>query len=507
MHKQARNLFIIYMVLIILPYLFAGSRGGEERIFGGFLLNPSDGNTYLAKMYEGWRGEWSFTLPFTAEKGNGAFLFLFYLVLGHLSRVTGLSLILLFHIARVFGAAYLFYCLYDFILWIFVDRPSWVNRILALVLFGSGLGWLLVPFGWVTSDLWVAESFPFLSGFANPHFSLGMALLLRIFLGLAKPGSMKAYFWLGIFSVVIAVIMPFGIVIAGCVGGLWLIVEWRFEKILRWKHALAAFLPGGMLVAYQYWITVTDLLLSKWNAQNLTPSPPVWDFLAAFSPALVLAAWGTWRLLREHTAGNTQRLLIVWFFTGLVLIYTPLALQRRFMFGYFIPVGVLAFEGLLRLPKLIIKKKNLFSRIFVIFSVVSNAVVILITVFGVLSSSPNYYLSRDEAAAFSYLRNHTPENAIVVCSPEMGIYLPGATGRRVVYGHIFETVDALQNRKAVEEFYSGATSGVSERAFLTQNRAEYIFIGERERIIGTPAIIADFQPVFQNASVSIYAIQ
>ena len=63
--------------------------GGDTHVFGGFLLNPLDGNSYLAKMQQGASGSWRFTLPFTPEPGEGAYLFLFYLALGHLCRLTG----------------------------------------------------------------------------------------------------------------------------------------------------------------------------------------------------------------------------------------------------------------------------------------------------------------------------------------------------------------------------------------------------------------------------------
>ena len=69
--------------------------------FLDFLYNPQDGNSYLAKMYQGWEGNWRFVLPYTAEAGEGAYLFLFYILLGHIARVCGLSPILIFHLVRV----------------------------------------------------------------------------------------------------------------------------------------------------------------------------------------------------------------------------------------------------------------------------------------------------------------------------------------------------------------------------------------------------------------------
>jgi hypothetical protein len=71
-------------LLTLLPYLWANAAAGSGHVFAGFLLNPLDGATYLAKMRQGWEGNWLFTLPFTADPGPGSFLFTYYLLLGPL---------------------------------------------------------------------------------------------------------------------------------------------------------------------------------------------------------------------------------------------------------------------------------------------------------------------------------------------------------------------------------------------------------------------------------------
>jgi len=174
--KPSLPTLIILALLITLPYLFAVIAGGDDRIFGGFLMNPQDGNSYLAKMEEGWRGEWKFTLPFTAERSEGAYLFLFYIFLGHIARFTGISIVLIFHITRMLGAFFLFFSLYIFTARLFPDHPRGGRQAFLLCLFGSGMGWLFLLVGLVTSDLWVIETFPFLS--AMPARILTLAWVL-----------------------------------------------------------------------------------------------------------------------------------------------------------------------------------------------------------------------------------------------------------------------------------------------------------------------------------------
>src|SRR5574340_1449277 len=103
------------IVLITFPYLFAMVNQGDAFVFNGFLLNPYDGNSYLAKMHLGWSGEWQFSLPFSAEQTQGGYLFLFYIFLGHLAKWFGLPLLLTFHLTRVIGAIVLCLVLARFI--------------------------------------------------------------------------------------------------------------------------------------------------------------------------------------------------------------------------------------------------------------------------------------------------------------------------------------------------------------------------------------------------------
>ena len=168
---------LIVLVLVTLPYLLAAGSGGTDYEFNGFLLNPQDGNSYLAKMRQGWEGQWRFRLPFTADSGEGAYLFLFYLFLGHLARLVDLPLVIAFHFARLLGAGLLLWTLWRFFGALLSNSRS--RRLaFALASLGSGMGWLLLPTGAFTSDFWVAEAFPFLSAYANPHFLIGLALVL-----------------------------------------------------------------------------------------------------------------------------------------------------------------------------------------------------------------------------------------------------------------------------------------------------------------------------------------
>jgi len=65
------------VILAGLPYLLAWRWAPEGTRFAGFLLNPIDGFSYLAKMRQGADGGWLFRLPYASDPGDGVLLFIY----------------------------------------------------------------------------------------------------------------------------------------------------------------------------------------------------------------------------------------------------------------------------------------------------------------------------------------------------------------------------------------------------------------------------------------------
>lgn len=518
---------ILLLIFISLPYFQAASAAGEDFVFNGFLLNPLDGNSYLAKMYQGWRGDWRFTLPFSAEPGVGTWLFLFYIFLGHLARWLSLPLLSVFHGARLLAAIVLSLTLYAFF-----KRsrlPEDRQRLAFIwVSFGAGLGWLLAPMGLVTSDYWVAEAFPFLSSYANPHFPLSLALLLGLFwldpersepqLPVGGRWFQQAIF-AGLLALGLAVISPFGVVLAALVlGGL---MCW--QALAQWQRAgrglrlvdgelsarLTGVLLGGIpLLIYDWWVVRHHPALAIWDAQNLTRTPPLWDLALSLAPAWLLALPGSWKAVRS--GGRLGRLLVAWAALAAVLLAAPLGLQRRFMLGLYIPLVILAAWGLEALAERMNKRLNLLALLALGLALPTNLFLLLAAQHGIQSHDRLLYRTRSEEAGLNWIRQETPAQALVLAAPEIGLLIPAWTGRRVIYGHPFETVNAVAEEQAVIHFY---TSSPCDAGFLQQRAVMVVFWGPREAALsGKPALNAEeaaackLQAVFQQEEVLIYRV-
>ncbi len=545
---RMRLAFLIALVFLALtlPYLLANQLAGSQFVFNGFLLNPVDGYTYLAKMRQGYDGNWLSRLAFSAEPGEGApLLFILYPMLGHAARVSGLPLVVVFHLARLFSAGLLLWSL-----WGLVQRYAagyeaaapdrrfprlWTFTLLSL---GLGMGWLALPFGELLSDSWVAEAYPFLSMFTTPHFALGLALMVIILSLPLEALTPWRFIAAGGLSALLGLIQPFGVVACLVALGGWFGLEWLAagRQVGRWtvKAWLSRFTWPGRLfwysvcvglggvpwLLYEQAVVVRHPQFSIWNAQNLTLTPAAWDVALALSPALILAAWGAWDSFKHSRP--PFRLAVAWLVVGLALIYAPFSLQRRFMTGLYIPAVLLAGHALGGWQ---MSRPRLFTRLkpaVIALALPTTLIVLALGLFGALTHEPIYYLTTEEAHAMQWIEHNTPPHALILAAPQTGLLIPALTGRRVIYGHPFETIHSQQEQAAVERFFAWAnapenppddapelTPGDNEnlaqaRQFLQQRQVDYIFYGPRERLLGKLSPGLGLRPVFSSGAVTVY---
>ncbi len=499
-------LTLLLLGLINLPYLLAYTLPpSAAHVFGGILFNPIDGYSYLAKLREGWRGEWLFTLPYTAQPGAGAFIYSYHLALGHLARWTSTRLELIYHLARVLTSAFFLITAYHFIAR-FVDEFRW--RIAAWLMFGlcSGLGWLATLFGQFTADFWVAEAFPFLTLFSNAHFPLAWAALLWLFEwtlpGLAPPPTLKhlALVALGVTlqaQVQPLVLLTLGLILGGLVAGRGLTT-----RTFVWAEGLTLMVVGlaaGPWILNVLWATRTNPALAAWNAQNLTPTPVWWDVLMSGGLPLLLASIGLAIVARRRNA--LDQILLYWFILGVLSLYAPFDLQRRLSLGLWMPLTLLALIPLREVlwPRLPTRWRPLLGAVMVISMTLTNGLVCVSTLAAVQTHNPKLFLTADEAAALSWLADQA-DGALVLASPEIALVIPARTDARVIYGHPFETVEAEARQQAVKNFFTGLTPSA---VFLADQPVDYIFYGPREKSLGQPDLTG-WRIVFQHGQVTLY---
>jgi len=507
-HMVIQRKLILTCVLLLLaisvPYALAAQLVGPEHVFGGFFLGPLDGNTYLAKMQLGAAGEWKFHLSYSPYGGDGAYIFLFYIFLGWLAHSLGVPLIGMFHLARLLAVAGMLAALWSFARWVTRGDLQLAYRVFLFGAIGSGLGWAASLFvGYISIDLWLVDAYPFLSAFVTPHFALGLALVLWICL-LIFEGRMRRRWWLlPLLGLLLATVQPFDVVtLAIPVAGYFLLHR---DRILSadLPATLAAFVPAGAYLLYQFGAIHADPLLSQWNEQNITLSPPFWDILIGFSPALLLAGVGSYRCwkVRDSRCG----LMLFWLAAGLVLVYLPFPVQRRFMSGLFIPTAVLAVFGLESLANQPRRLRWLWPATLIV-SILTNLLLVSGGVIAASGSEPLLTMTKAEAQGVAWVGGHTPRHALVLASPHLGMYLPAYGDCNVLYGHPFESIGADAARQSVEDFFSGRLSAQTALQYLLDHEIGYVMVEPGDQLSSGLAISPVLRLVYEQDHVQVYEV-
>jgi hypothetical protein len=509
-------LSIAALLLAIVPYAVAWGRTAPDKHFVGYVYNPADGASYLVKMRLGWLGQWRFRLMFTSEDQTGAYLFLFHLGLGHLARGLHASLATVYHVARLLGGVALLVALG----WLCQQAlPEGRARRwgYAFALLGGGIGWAFVWVEPLPVDIWVPEGYVFYSILANAHFPWAQALLLLILAltALWHSGSVPARYALpamALMLILLGVLQPFAVGHVGLVWGVWLIFEWITQRRIPWKTALLLGVVGAVGLLYPVYGVLAiqrDPVLAAWNAQNVTASPPWWNWLIGY--ALVLP-WAVPGAVRAWRAGRPlDRMLLAWAVGSLLGMVAPISLQRRLSLGLSIPLGTLAGlgwgywldarDGGSRWVRLAKVSMTLFLALTPLFLLTTGFV-------SPVQAPERFYISAGEMDAAQVLLGEGPAR-VLLASPERGEALPWMTGHPVVVGHPMETVDFVRREADALHFFDGSWDGDARRAFLCREGVDYVWVGPVERTLGGEDAFSlpGARLVLENADVRLYAVE
>jgi hypothetical protein len=473
---------------LLVPVWIASLLAPAGTTFAGFLLNPIDGFSYLAKMRQGLDGGWSFRLPYAPEPGAGAFLFPYYLLLGHLARLLGADLLVILHAARTLAAIVMFLAIYRFLEEFIADRAArWFAYALCLV--GAGWGWLGIPFEFVASDLSIPETTPLLSAYANAHFPLATACLLIAGVGVLgeRPGRHRWIVASLVAGAVLALVLPFVLLpaVAVLLIGIFVIAlqERRAgaaSSVLRRLLSLGVFLAGSAAWAiYDVWLLWTRPDLAAWNAQNQTPSPTLGAYLLGFAPLLLLAAIA---VVANREQRRVVYLLLAWVLVQSALLYSPLAQQRRLSLGLFVPLAALAGLGLAAIPRT--RWRRILTILALASAIPSNLIVIAAGLGGVARAEPLMVQSADESCALAWLAENADPGSLVLAGETAGNRIPAFANVRVVYGHPFETPRASEELAQVEWLFAATTDLASALPVLESRGVDFVYYGPEERALG-----------------------
>jgi hypothetical protein len=509
----------VILLLTSLPYLYGALISTPQSQFGGFVIAVEDGHAYLAAMRQGADGALAFYVPYTPEPHTPGYVFAFYLLLGKIARMLGLSRPLTHHLAKVITTPLLLVSIYRFVAhftgWRILRRLSFL-----LVGLGGGLGWLWLlvrqPFtpGVMPIDLWVPDAFAFLTMLTFPHLALAQALILWIAvsgLRLLHHPDWRMTLVTGALGLVLSLIHPYSLELAlGLLGLYWALDAWRTRRPAWMSLAqLAAIgLVSAPYLLYSLILFSTNPVFASWRLQNRILSPNPIYYLLGYGLVGLLALLGMvrprWlRRLRD------QDFLYLWAILIPVGLYLPSNLQRRFLDGYQAPLTLLAVGGLIYLLRGVARRWRwgIVSTV-VAASLLSNLTLLLGSTALVVSRSPLVFEERPALAAMDWLADHAPQQSLVLGAYDTGNVLPGRAPVRTFVGHGPQSVNADEKEAQVSAFFNAATSDRQRLTLLTSYGVNYVFYGPSERALGSfsPADAPYLRLVYDNGPVQIYQV-
>ncbi|MFN2129968.1 MAG: hypothetical protein ACK2VD_05550 [Anaerolineae bacterium] len=502
----------VALLLGSVPYLVGAALSGPEARFGGAVYGTADVYSYLAKMRQGAGGAWLFHIPYTPEPHPATAIYLYYLLLGKLAALSGLPLVVTYHLARVVCGALLLAAAYDFLAH-YASRP--IRRIAFLLFtFSSGLGWLLVLIGrgtWLGTeplDLLSPEAYPFLTNYLLPHLAFATAALLwgvtRVAGGAAQ-GRWKAVLGGSGAFLLVALIGPFYVLVPYAVLGVdWLLTAFRRRKpgwpALGWI-ALSG-LPAAMVLLYDAYYFTYDPVYHSWAAQNVIRSLPPLHYLAGYLMSGTLAALGLWWAARRRRLAALQ-LPLAWLAIAPLLLYVPFSAQRRLIIGFPAPLSLFAALGAVHAIVLPFGRSRLvrwlsrwprYSRAgmrrwlilsLVLLTVPTNLFLVIGNGVEVTARALPIFRPRAELDALSWLAAHCTPGDVVLSGYQTGNYVPVVADVRVVFGLGTETVDAARKEAEVRRFFDGGTADAWRQQLLARYGVDYVLWGPEERELGS----------------------
>lgn len=490
----------------------------DSLVFRGTYVDTADYAVHIAMMQAGRLGEWAYQLRFTSEEHAPAFIRLFYILLGHISRVLRLDVETVYHAARwIFGFTALFAI--DRLFQKIFSSKTPARFTFFLAVFGAGIGWLQLILGVPLEpispiDLWLIDAYILFSMALFPSFSLMLALMaagLHFFLLFLEDGNWKHIVWVGSLAITSQLFNPiaFAVIDLSMVGAV--LFHWWRNKKANFKQGYALLILTFVqmpLFAYNLLILARDPFWSRFTLQNETLSPPPIFYVWGFAPFWLFAIIGIIRSIREQNP--TMGAMSTWVISGFVMAYLPVLIQRRFLLGITIPLAVLAIYGFqyleTKLPialQALKKRENLLRFTYVLLASISSLFLTLNSSLYVLGHPSNLYYPRDLEAAIQWLDNNSSPNDFVLAEVQTSQILAQKTHLKVYVGHEMETL-YFHNKEAVMQAYFNGT--ISDE-WLSQTPIRWVIYGPYESEIASsfqPSL--SLEPVYQNESVKIYKV-
>jgi hypothetical protein len=464
-----------------------------------------------------------------------------WLAMGWAARLSGSSVLAVFHVERVLFSGALLLAAYRLIS-DFLPPLRWRLAALLLLALCSGFGALVVPFRewgsprgifavppetW-TPDLWVVESNVFLTMLwevvlpcATFLFFVALRSLYRLLF--QNAGSALGT---GLVTLLLASVYPYAAVsVYSILAALVALRAAEGASLLRGlREGAIVVAVSAPMVAYDAYLVLTDPRLTTGQAGYASPGPL--RYLVGFGVLSLLAPVGAYLLSRARAPH--RRFLFVWVAVTLVQIYVPRSLvpfQMQLILGVQLPLAILAARALAagaeslrgtRLGRPLRVAAGAALVLLVCALSTFTSAYHLVNVFKSLHlrTLPEY-IDAELARAIEWMAKNTDESAVVLSSPEVAPYIPVLAHNRMFTGNYEAPTAGFAEKLERIRWLMDADAPKSDAeiaGFFREHRIAYVLYDEGLRRLGGEAArrrleaVPGIALVFENDAARLYQV-
>jgi len=239
------------------------------------------------------------------------------------------------------------------------------------------------------------------------------------------------------------------------------------------------FLAGLPFIVYYQYLFKTTLPFSwmYYQQKNVFLNINFKDYLLSLGPVSILFIFGLPAFLKKKDF--LFNFLICWaiipfFLMPLLGRIIPLSQERLFEISHFIPLSILATEGLIKIKNAVMVR--LLIGILLFFSLPYLYISVKFQVDLFTKPYFNIYIPKSVIETFNWLDKNTPDESIVVANYFTSNMLPAFSHNKVLFGHDFVTYKAAQRLEEVKAVFNPKTPANQIREILRRNKVDYLLV-------------------------------
>ncbi len=199
-----------------------------------------------------------------------------------------------------------------------------------------------------------------------------------------------------------------------------------------------------------------------------------------------------------------------WLISGFALAYLPTLIQRRFLLGITIPLGILAIYGLnnlikqasIRMPN-ILKREGLVYFSYILFASISCIYLSLGLGLHMQTRPADKFYPADIENALIWLDKNATSNDFVLADVKTSQLVAQRTKLKTYVGHEMETLFFNKKKSVMRAYYQG----LAPQDWLEQTSVQWVIYGPFEKDISNSfEADAELEIAYKNDTVTIYAV-